>query len=170
MASLIDNLINTLNKENEEYEKLFELSNEKTGIIVKGDTQALTQMVQREQEVVDRINALEKKRTEITNDIGIVLNRDTKDLTLPRLIELLAGQEKECSALKQIHDKLSGTMSRMVRVNENNKALLKETMEMIDFEINLIKSMKQAPATANYSGTSYADNSYASRVSFDAKQ
>lgn len=170
MASLIDNLIDTLNKENEEYEMLFELSTEKTGIIVKGDLEALAQIVQREQEVVDRINALEKQRTEITKDIGIVLNRDTKDLTLPRLIELLARQERECSALKQIHDKLSGTMSRMVRVNESNKALLKESMEIIDFEMNLIKSMKQAPATANYSGASYADNSYASRVSFDAKQ
>lgn len=170
MASLIDNLIETLNKENEEYETLFELSTEKTGIIVKGDLEALTQIVQREQEVVDRINILEKKRTEITKDIGIVLNRDSKNLTLPRLIELLARQEKECSALKQIHDKLSGTMSRMVRVNESNKTLLKESMEIIDFEMNLIKSMKQAPATANYSGTSYADNSYASRVSFDAKQ
>ncbi len=170
MASLIDNLIDTLNKENEEYEILFELSTEKTGIIVKGDTQALSQMVQKEQEVVDRINILEKKRTEITKDIGIVLNRDPKDLTLPRLIELLARQERECSVLKQIHDKLSGTMSRMVSVNESNKVLLKESMEMIDFEINLIKSMKQAPATANYSGASYADNSYASRISFDAKQ
>ena len=170
MASLIDNLIDTLKKENEEYELLFELSTEKTGIIVKGDPKALNEMIQREQEVVDRINVLEKKRTEITKDIGVVLNREPKDLTLPKLIELLARQERECSALKQIHDKLSGTMSRMVRVNESNKTLLKESMEMIEFEMNLIKSMRQAPATANYSGTSYADNSYASRVSFDAKQ
>ena len=170
MASLIDNLIETLNKENDEYETLLELSTEKTGIIVKGDPQALTQMVHREQEVVDRINVLEKKRSEITRDIGIVLNRKPEDLTLPRLIELLARQERECSLLKEIHDKLSGTMSRMVKVNESNKALLKEAMEMIDFEMNLVRSMKQAPATANYSGTSYADNSYASRVSFDAKQ
>ncbi len=170
MASLIDNLIDTLIKENEEYETLLELSTEKTGIIVKADPEALNEMVMREQEVVDRINVLEKKRTEVTKDIGIVLNKDPKDLTLPRLIELLASQTKECAALKNIHDKLSDTLARMNKVNENNKALLNESIEMIQFELNLIQSMRQAPATANYSGNTYADNSYASRASFDAKQ
>ncbi len=170
MASLIDNLIDTLTKENEEYETLLELSTEKTGIIVKSDPEALNIMVMREQEVVDRINALEKRRAEVTKDIGIVLNKEPKDLTLPRLIELLSGQTKECNELRNIHDKLSGTLSRMSKVNESNKALLNESIEMIQFEMNLLQSMRQAPATANYSGNTYADNSYASRASFDAKQ
>lgn len=52
MASLIDNLIDTLTKENEEYEILLELSTEKTGIIVKADPEALNEIVQREQSVV----------------------------------------------------------------------------------------------------------------------
>lgn len=170
MASLIDNLIDTLTKENEEYEILLELSTEKTGIIVKADPEALNEIVQREQSVVERINALEKRRTEVTKDIGIVLNRNPKELTLPKLIEFLSGQPKECNELKSIHDKLSDTLSRMNKVNESNKALLNESIEMIQFEMNLIRSMKQAPATANYSGNSYADDSYATRASFDAKQ
>ena len=170
MASLIDNLIETLTKENEEYETLLNLSTEKTGVIVKSDIEALNAIVQEEQNVVERINSLEKKRTEITGDIGIVLNRNPKDLTLPKLIELLAGQPKECEALKRIHDTLSDTMDRMVRVNDSNKTLLNEALEMLQFEMNLIHSMKQAPATANYSGNSYADESYSARASFDAKQ
>lgn len=170
MASLIDNLIDTLTKENEEYETLLELSTEKTGIIVKADPEALNDIVQREQLVVERINVLEKKRAEVTKDIGIVLNRNPKELTLPRLIEFLSGQPKECNELKCIHDKLSDTLARMNKVNESNKALLNESIEMIQFEMNLIRSMKQAPATANYSGNSYADDSYATRASFDAKQ
>jgi flagellar biosynthesis/type III secretory pathway chaperone len=72
--------------------------------------------------------------------------------------------------LKQVRDKLSDTLGRMVKVNESNKALLNESMEMLQFEMNILQSMKQAPATANYSGNTYADTSYGATTSFDTKQ
>lgn len=170
MASLIDNLLEILTAENEEYEKLLELSLEKTGIIVKCDVDALNAIVEKEQLVVERINSLEKKRIEATNDIAIVLNRDPKELTLDKLSKLLASQKRECDAICSIHDKLKSTLGRMVQVNDTNKALLKESVEMIQFEMNLVQSMRQAPGTANYSGNSYADDSYGIAGSFDAKQ
>ena len=170
MASLIDNLITTLEQENEEYQTLLGLSMEKTGIIVRGDHAALGAIVEKEQEVVMRLNALEKKRAEATNDIAIVLNKDPKTLTLTRLTELLAGQKREASALGSIHDKLSATMAQMVRVNEHNKVLLQESLDMLEFEINLVQSMKQGPATANYAGKDYANNNYGMNGSFDTKQ
>ena len=94
MASLIDNLITTLNTENDEYAALLDLSMEKTGIIVKGDVDALNNIVEREQEVIERIIVLEKKREECTKDIATVLNKDYSRLTLPLLIEYLKGQER----------------------------------------------------------------------------
>ena len=170
MASLIENLISTLEAENEQYEILLKLSMEKTGIIVKGDVKLLEDIVSKEQSVVEKINMLERKRTEATNDIALVLNRKPEELKLAELAELLSGQKKESDALKNIHDKLKATLSSMVQVNENNKMLLKESIDMVDFEINLAQSMRQAPATANYSGNSYTDDSYGPSGSFDAKQ
>ena len=170
MASLIDNLIETLIKENEEYETLLELSMEKTGIIVRSDHEGLNEIVIKEQKVVERINVLEKKRSEVTKDIGIVLNRNPQELTLSKLVEMLANQPRECEMLKEVHDKLSQTLSRMVQINESNKALLNESLEMIQFEMNLLQSLKQAPETTNYSGKTYANNSYGGMASFDAKQ
>lgn len=170
MASLIDNLIETLIKENEEYETLLELSMEKTGVIVKADHDGLNEIVMKEQKVVERINALEKTRAEVTKDIGIVLNRKVSELTLPKLVEMLANQPRECSMLKEVHDRLKDTLTRMVQVNESNKALLNESLEMLQFEMNLLQSMKQAPATTNYSGNNYADASFGGATAFDAKQ
>lgn len=170
MASLIDNLITTLNTENDEYNTLLNLSMEKTGIIVKGDVDALNNMVEREQEVIERITVLEKKREECTKDIAIVLNKDYRTLTLPLLIEYLKGQEREVKLLSEVHNRLKDTMSGMVQVNEQNKVLLQESLDMVEFEMNLLKGMKQAPATANYSGCEYADNNYGVTGSFDAKQ
>ena len=171
MASLIENLISTLQSENDEYKLLLELSMEKTGIIVRGDVNALNEIVGKEQEIVERINALEKKRIEVTGDIGIVLNKDPKTLKLEYLANALKSQPAESEALKKIHDELKETMGNMVRVNDSNKTLLQESIEMVQFEMNLVQSMKQAPVTANYSKGAYAEgNGYGSQGSFDAKQ
>lgn len=170
MASLIENLMDVLEKENEEYQGLLALSIEKTGIIVKGDVDALNEMVAKEQEVVEHITALEKKRMEASNDIALVLNKKPEELTLKALSEMLASRKKESEALCSLHDRLKKTMADMVRVNENNKTLLQESIDMTQFEINLAQSIRQAPATANYTGCSYADNNYQESGYFDAKQ
>lgn len=171
MASLIDVLISTLEQENTEYEGLLELELQKTGIIIRNEVDELSRMVEKEQLVVDRIMVLEKKRTEVSQDIAEVLNKDVKTLTLTRLIELLSSQKKERDALVSIHDKLSLTMKRMVEVNERNKALLNESMEMLQFEMNLVQSMKRGPETNNYGRDAYISNNYAlPNTRFDRKQ
>ncbi len=171
MASLIDVLIDTLEKENTEYEGLLELGLEKTGIIIRNDVNGLSRMVEKEQLVMERIIALEKKRTEVSNDIADVLNKDVKTLTLTRLIELLSSQEKERDALISIHDRLSLTMKRMVDVNDRNRALLDQSMEMLQFEMNLVQSMRRGPETNNYGRDAYISNNYAlPETKFDKKQ
>lgn len=171
MASLIDELIDVLEKENTEYEGLLELGMEKTGIIIRNDVDELSRMVEKEQLVVDRIMVLEKKRTEVSNDIAEVLNKDVKTLTLSRLIELLGSQVKERDALVSIHDRLSLTMKRMVETNERNKALLNEAMETLQFEMNLVHSMRRGPETNNYGRDAYISGNYAlPNTSFDKKQ
>ncbi|MGN1187939.1 MAG: flagellar protein FlgN [Lachnospiraceae bacterium] len=171
MASLIDVLISTLEQENTEYEGLLELGLQKTGIIIRNEVDELSRMVEKEQLVVDRIMVLEKKRTEVSQDIAEVLNKDVKTLTLTRLIELLSSQKKERDALVSIHDKLSLTMKRMVEVNERNKALLNESMEMLQFEMNLVQSIKRGPETNNYGRDAYISNNYTlPNTRFDRKQ
>ena len=171
MASLIDVLISTLEQENTEYEGLLELGLQKTGIIIRNEVDELSRMVEKEQLVVDRIMVLEKKRTEVSQDIAEVLNKDVKTLTLTRLIELLSSQKKERDALVSIHDRLSLTMKRMVEINERNKALLNESMEMLQFEMNLVQSMKRGPETNNYGRDAYISNNYTlPNTRFDRKQ
>ena len=171
MASLIDILIDTLEKENTEYESLLELGLEKTGIIIRNDVDELSRMVEKEKLVMERIIALEKKRTEASNDIADVLNKDVKTLTLTRLIELLSSQKKERDALVSIHDRLSLTMKRMVDVNERNKALLDESMDMLRFEMNLVQSIRRGPETNNYGRDAYISNNYSLPDNkFDKKQ
>lgn len=156
MASLIDELIDTLEKENEAYQKLLELSMEKTGIIINGKVDRLSEIVEQEQILItNEVQPLEKKRQACTSDIAVVINRKLETLTLTALAELMTGQPETKRRICIIHDKLHDTMSQMTKVNEMNKVLLQESIELVEFDINLMKGLRQAPITANYNKNAY---------------
>lgn len=171
MAGLIDVLIDTLEKENMKYEELIKMSQEKTGIIIKGDLEALQNITEKEQGVLESIQAFEKKRTETVEDIGNVINRSPRELTITKLIELMANQPETKKKLEDIHDNLRTTINQMIKVNDMNKGLLQESLEMVEFEMNLVRSLRQAPVTANYNRDANSANVRSSgRGSFDTKQ
>lgn len=172
MASLVENLIDVLNQEDSEYQKLIELSSKKTQIIVSGGLQELERITDDEQLVVDAVNALEKKREATMNEIAKILNTDVTGLKLKVLISLLDKSPREQAALAKVHDKLHNTLYEMKLLNERNEELLNSAKEMVDFNLNLIQSMRKAPETANYDRGAYNTGSLIGGVSggFDAKQ
>ena len=91
MASLMENLIDVLNKESSEYEVLLGLSQKKTPVIIAGDLEALQQITDDEQRIVTKVTSLEKKRVEVTGDIANVLNKDVTTLKLSDLIAMLTA-------------------------------------------------------------------------------
>lgn len=169
MASLIEELINTLESENTEYVELVKISKEKTSVIIKGDVVRLNEMVALEQTHTDRLATLEKKRAEVVNDIAIVLNKDVDTLTVRHIIDLLKGQDKEQLKLADVHDRLKLTLNDMVVINNINKQLLEESLELVDFNINYINGLNQMPETANYTRGAYNSGSGVVNSRFDAK-
>lgn len=172
MASLIENLISVLEKENSEYEILLELSRKKTPVIVKGEIAQLQEITDEEQNVIDRIHHLEIKREEHIRDIADVINKDVEQLKLENLIQMLGKSPKEQRRLSEIHDKLHSTLSQMRNVNAQNKELLEGALEMVEFDLNLLQAMKRAPETANYNKGAYSAGSVIGTNvgSFDARQ
>ena len=145
MASLIEELIDTLDLENNEYTELLELSKQKTPIIINGEIEVLNNITAKEQEHTDKIAALENKRTQVVEDIATVLNMDVKTITVKKIIDLLNGQEKEQNALAEVHDKLKMTLNDMAVINDMNKQLIQESLELVDFDINFLNSLNQYP-------------------------
>ncbi len=171
MASLMENLIDVLEKESSEYEVLLALSLKKTPIIVGGNLENLQKITDEEQEVVSRVNNLDKKRMEITADIANVLNKDVETLKLANLMEMLQSRPAEQKALAASHDRLQVVVRKLQRVNKQNEELLNESLEMVQFELNMIQAMKAAPETANYNRDAYsAGDIMGVHQGFDAKQ
>ncbi|MCR5209258.1 MAG: flagellar protein FlgN [Lachnospiraceae bacterium] len=172
MASLIDNIVTILNKENEEYTVLVGLSREKTPIIIKGDLEALNAVTEKEQIVVARIQKLERDRISTMKDIADVTNRKQEELKLADLIEMMNNRPAEQKKLREVHDRLKTTMKNMVTVNDQNRVLLKNSLDMVQFEMNLLQSMRQAPETADYNKDAYSTGTImgSGTKRFDAKQ
>ncbi|MBR6326723.1 MAG: flagellar protein FlgN [Lachnospiraceae bacterium] len=168
----MENLIDVLNRECETYEGLLELSRKKTPVIITGNLEELSRITDEEQEYASRLQNLDKTRAEVTADIANVLNRDVEALKLTKLIEILAARPSEQSALIDVRDRLQKVVHALRQVNEQNSELLKDSIEMVQIEMNLLQSFKAAPETANYSRGAYAtgDTMGVTRGNFDAKQ
>lgn len=172
MASLMENLISVLEEEGKAYEELLELSMKKTPVIIGGDLENLQKITDDEQIIVAKINRLDAKREEVTKDIANVLNKDVTKLKLVDIINLLSQRPVEQKLLAAAHDKLKEVVGQMTRINEQNRDLIQRSLEMVEFDLNLIQSMKSAPQTANYTKGAYSSGAFMGRNSggFDAKQ
>lgn len=170
MASLIEELIMTLNEEERLYKELIPIAEKKTQIIVENDLQSLTGITEEEQSFVSKIGKLERKRQEVIRNIGIVMNRKESELNFKSIIEMLKGQDKEQEELRELHDRLKQTVERLGIVNERNQALIKQSLEMIEFDINLLQGIRTSPAMGQYNQTSEVDMSSARKSVFDTKQ
>lgn len=172
MASLIDNLRDVLDRESSAYEELTVLSRKKTPVIIKGDLSQLQAIMDEEQLVAGKINHMEKERTHVMKEIARVLNTDVESLKLMDMIRVLEKRPEEQQKLAMCHDRLKAAVYQMKQVNDQNRNLIEDALEMNRFEMNLLQAMKTAPETANYTKGAYNDGSHIAQMQgqFDAKQ
>ena len=161
MATLIETLMQVLTEECEVFDRLLSVSSEKTRVIVANDIDALKKITDMEQDVLTTVTNLERKREEATADIAIVLGK-SGNTTLKDVIAYLEGQPETQKQLSEIHDRLRDKVQRLERENAHNAMLVNDQLEMIQFNLNVIQGMHQAPETGAYNKGAYnAGETYA---------
>ncbi|MBQ2608768.1 MAG: flagellar protein FlgN, partial [Butyrivibrio sp.] len=141
----MENLVDVLDRECTMYENLLGLSSQKTSVIIEGNLEALAKITDEEQCVIGNIQSLEKKREEAMKDIANVLNKDVNSLKLTDLIEVLEKRPVDQKNLAVQRDRLVGVAGDVRRVNGQNQELLRSSLEMVQFEMNIIQASKRAP-------------------------
>ena len=87
------------------------------------------------------------------------------------MVKILEKRPEEQKKLAELYDLLTAAIKRLSEVNERNKMLINQSLEMIQFEMNLIQSTRMAPGSSNYNKqASSFDMPAASSGMFDAKQ
>lgn len=171
MASLIEELIITLQSEEQIYEEMIPIATRKTRVIIDNNLDELQEITDMEQLAVEKVNVLEKKREEVIHNIGTVINRKPSELTLKMIISMLEKQPKEQTDLLAVDTKLKTTIHTLIEINNRNKSLIQQSLEMIEFNMNLIQSTRMSPGSNNYTkGASQFEMPSAMSGMFDAKQ
>lgn len=174
MASLIRDLITVLKEEGEIYEYLLPMTREKKQVIIKNDLPSLQKITVEEQKAIEILNVLERRREEVIVNIGTVLGMDPDTMKISHIIEVLEKQPQEQKELREVHTKLKETVEELKRLNDLNRALMEQSLEMIAFDLNVLQSMKSVPLSNNYNKHArqqFDQGSYDnSKGVFDAKQ
>ena len=168
----MENLIDVLDSENAAYEKVAALSEGKTSAIVAGDIENLGKIMEEEQEIVGRIQRMEKERDKFLADIANVVNRDVETLKLIDLIQMLESMPDQQRKLEDVQGNLRKTIDQLRELNGKNQLLISERLDMVNFNLDMIRAMKSAPQTANYSKDAYTNGQSLGILhgGFDAKQ
>ena len=131
MASLLQNLVDALDRECALYERLLVLSGKKTPVIIQRDLKELSKISADEQAVVSLIAAVDKEREAVMDSISDVIGEKGNNLKLIELIRMLDSRPNEQRALGNKRDKLKSLAERVQRVNDQNQILLQSSLEMV---------------------------------------
>lgn len=137
MSEKIDSLLRLLKNEYNMYMDILEFSKCKKETIVNGDIKELDKMTKQEQVMVKTIIGFEKERSVMVDDI-------VRELGIGRvknISELISyfndGQKDEFINIKK---ELSDVVRELGNQNDLNGKLINQSLEIIDFNINLISS------------------------------
>ena len=124
LASLMDELLEVLSEERDIYEELAPISEKKTQVLIKEDLKELKKITDKEQLLVDKVSIVDRKREKVIQNISVVLNKDSKELDLATLGNILCKQPDERKKLNMLHDSLRQVMNRLVIANQKNKEII----------------------------------------------
>lgn len=170
MASLIEELITTLEEEYQLYEELLPVQEKKTRNIINNDLEALQSTTVLEQSMIERIAKVENKRQEVIVNIGIVINRSPDSLDIKTLVKILGNQPEEKKRLCQVHDNLKQIVRRLQDLNRQNQSLIEQSLDFIEFNMNFIQSTRMSPGNNYNKNASGVDAPIDQTRMFDAKQ
>ncbi|MBO5259637.1 MAG: flagellar protein FlgN [Agathobacter sp.] len=170
MASLVEELVSILKEEEHIYKVLLDYGEQKRQILIAGDVPSLEELTGLEQNASDMLLSYSNKQVRVLSDIATVLGKGEEKMTVTRLIGLLETQPEVQKQLTAARDALLDSATKMQRLNQQNEVLIRQAIELAEFDLTLFKSMRQAPETANYDKNAYNTGSILGSTGFDAKQ
>jgi len=156
VASIMDEFISILEKENKVYQKMVELSSEKTTAIIYAKIDDLNRITEAEQAQMEDLMKLEKERIRIRDEMSKILKVPAESLTLLSMANMFEKRPTDKQKLLDLRERLRLTLIDVAKVNKENEGLLKQSMEMLEYDMNLIRSTRVAPTTANYNKDAYS--------------
>lgn len=137
-ALLINKLQDVLKLEGSIYEEMLEISDKKMKIIVDGKVSELENITKLEQMLILKLGKLENEREAIIENVARDMRRPSDDINISEIALRLDNSQSK--ALKETQINILNTINKLKASNEVNARLIKNSLDFIDFSINLYAS------------------------------
>ncbi|EOC99395.1 flagellar protein FlgN [Caldisalinibacter kiritimatiensis] len=166
MEKLIKELKEILEEELKIYKEMLQITEKKTKVITSGTAKELDKTTQIEQTMILKIAKLENQREKIVENIKIQVGING-EASVAKLTEKISAQYKnEVKELESIRDELLDILNKIKKRNELNSKLINDSLEYINFNINLLTS---SATETTYTNKVEEGNAGKSQSLFDAK-
>lgn len=147
MSKSVEQLITALKKEYDIYRDYVDIAKKKKDLIIKGNIKELDHVTGLEQDMILNMGKIDKIRAAI---IGNLLNElQVKEIAnISELVPYL--EEEDRVKVLSLKDKLEKVLQEIQELNDLNGRLIQQSLEYIDFNLNLMTS-------ANTQGTTYGN-------------
>jgi hypothetical protein len=163
MSKLTEQLLLVLNKEQEIYDKVILLSNDKQDAIVRNDIKKLDEIVEKEKTYSISLVKLEQIRTKVINQLVKEYNLMEINV-LSDLYPFLS--DKEVRQVDSVKTRLVNTVGILGQKNELSRQLLEQSLSQVAFDLNLLTTIGEG--NVNYEGNA-SDKDVERRSIFDRK-
>lgn len=148
----IKTLIDTLERMNELHETMLELSERKKQAIIDNEVEEMTRIINKESKFIKQIEELDAVRQQAVyaflKEKGIKSNLN---LTITELLRLVF-HPAEKQSLSEVQHKLADTVHRLKQVNELNQELIRQSLSMVNFSLDLMVGGPEDEVTYQHPG------------------
>lgn len=135
---LLENLAQVLGQEVEKYEALLRLLRQERSLIVKGNLQALTELVKQKETLVLELKVIQEARLALMARVSAMYGIPLVELTLFRLADLVHASRS--TAYRAILNRLAFLAARLVEENDWNRALLDRSVAYVRGSLSFLTS------------------------------
>ncbi|HKL41091.1 MAG TPA: flagellar protein FlgN [Clostridia bacterium] len=164
MSEFVDQLVMALEKEEEIYQDILDLSLKKKQAIIDGDVKNLEKIVNKEKALAMSLIKLDNIRVRIVNEILKENNVDSVE-NITELSEYINPMAKE--KILKLKSKLNHVIKKVRNENELNKDLVEQQLDYIQFNIDLMTNVDLG--SNNYSKEANDNVKKGRKNLFDAK-
>lgn|GEM_PF-1463532 len=148
----IEKIIQLLEEEYKVFNRILNLSSEKTKYIVENNLSGVLEVTSQENKETEIINKLEEERQKILDTMA-----KEKNMAISTLDDLaFIATSDELKKINDLKEKLGEIISRLKKANELNASLVSSALEYIDFMTNVISSYFSDDTTYHKDGQTSA--------------
>lgn len=151
MATFKEELMEILKKQLEALKELDSIEIEKTDIIMNDEIEELKSLTVKEERLINEVATLELEREHLLDSWGI-----GKETSLATIISNIPEEKED---LEKLGEELFNVLKTIEENNKTNNALIKDSLEWIEFNLNLMTNATTPPTYGNENKKSSSKNS-----------